>query len=259
MKAIYLLALVSIALSGCMHEKNAETAAEQLAFSPSPADNAPALAPKLIRTANVRFQVADVSKSIREIDRIVSGYPAYVADSRMSVTAARVEHTLTIRIPPEHFDSFLKNLDSQSIFTEFRNITTSDVTKEFIDLESRLRTKKEVHERMKEILQTKTGTIEDVLAAERQLGEVQEEIESATGKLNLLKDRIAYSRIDIEIYEVTRQEAGFAPGVGTRLGNAFTSGFEGMVEVMIGLVHLWPLLLIISTGGFLYRRRMRMQ
>ena len=126
-----------------------------------------------------------------------------------------------------------------------------------MDLESRLRTKKDVHDRLKEILKTKTGTIDDVLSAERQLGEVQEEIEAATGKLNLLKDQIAYSRVSLEIYQVMRQKAALMPGVGTRLGNAFRSGFDGSVEVLIGLVHLWPLVLIVFVGGYIYQRNKR--
>jgi hypothetical protein len=243
-----------------MHEKNAELASEQLALADSPVNSIDEPhAPKLIKVGSFRFQVNDAGQSVREIQRIVSRYPAYIADSRMTVTGARIEHSLTVRIPPEYFDRFLADVDSQSIFTEYRNITATDVTKEFVDLESRLRTKKEVHERLKEILRTKTGTIEDVLAAERQLGQVQEEIEATTGSLNLLKDRIAYSRIEIEMYQVIRNEAAFSPGISTRLRDAFTSGFDGMVEVAIGFVYLWPLLLILSAGGIVYRKRKRVR
>jgi hypothetical protein len=257
MKVINLLVLVILVLAGCMHEKNAETASEQLGLADNPTDNAndPAGSPKLVKVASIRFQVADASEALKNIERIVARYPAYIADSRMSVTGVRIEKGLTVKIPPEYFDRFLTDIDSQSIFTEFRNITATDVTKEFVDLEARLKTKREVHERLKEILRTKTGTIDEVLSAERQLGEVQEELEAATGKLNLLKDRIAYSRIEIAMYQVLRQEATFAPGVGTRLRNAFASGFEGTVDVMIGLVHLWPLLLILSVGAMIYRKR----
>ena len=107
-----------------MHEQKAELAPEQRVFADRPAnDTEPSNhGPKLVKVANFRFQVVDADESLKQINRIVARYPAYVADSRMSVTAAHIEHSLTIKIPPEHFDRFLSDVDSQSIFTEFRNV-----------------------------------------------------------------------------------------------------------------------------------------
>ena len=259
MKKINLIGLIVFLLSGCMREYPGNQESEELATADIPAANkeANAISQKLVKTASTRFQVADINKSLNEILRIVAKYPGDVADSRMASSTSRTEHRLSVRIPPSDLDRFLSDLDSQSIFTEFRNIITTDVTKEFIDLESRLKTKKDVHDRLKEILRTRTGSIEDVLAAERQLGEVQEELEAATSKLNVLKDRIAYSRVDIEMYQVTQLKAAIPPGIGTRLGDAFNSGFENILEVIIGLVHFWPFLLISSVGVVLYRTRKR--
>lgn len=258
MKHTSLIALAVLSVVACTHEKNAEAPAEALTSNSTVDVDVTPSSTKLLKVAAYRFQVADARQSLGEIERIVGQYPAYIADSRMSVSGARIEHNLTVRIPPDYLDSFLRDIDSLSILTDFRNVTATDVTQEFVDLESRLRTKREVHERLKEILRTKTGTIEDVLAAERQLGEIQEEIEAATSRLNSLKDRIAYSRIDIEMYQILRQEATFTSGAGTRFRNAFTSGFDGSIEVLIGLTHVWPLLLLISGVGILYRRKTRM-
>lgn len=255
MKHTNLIGLAVLSLAACMHEKNPEAPSEAPTYVSVDDQGGSHYSQRMTKTATYRFQVADAGQSLDRIERIVSKYPAYIADSKMSVSGTRIEHKLTIRIPPDQFDGLMKEVDSLSIFTESRNITVTNVTREFVDLESRLKTKREVHERLKEILRTKAGTIEDVLAAERQIGEIQEEIEAAMSNLSLLKDRIAYSRIDIEMFQILRQEASLASGIGTRFGNAFTSGFDGIVEVLIGLTHLWPLVLLVTAGGFLYRRK----
>ena len=79
------------------------------------------------------------------------------------------------------------------------------MTEEFIDIEQRLKNKKEVQRRYIEILQNKAKTVEDVLAAEDKIRIIQEEIESREGRLRYLKDNIALSTINIEMYQELEQ------------------------------------------------------
>ena len=70
-----------------------------------------------------------------------------------------------------------------------KNVSVQDVTEEYLDIEARLKTKKEVEARYIEILKSKTKTVEDVLKAEEQIRIIREEIEAREGRLNYLKNQ----------------------------------------------------------------------
>src|SRR6187431_2901104 len=132
---------------------------------------------KLIKTVNYRFEVSNVKKSTEAIELAVRKYPAYVSSSDLQLENPILENKITIRVQNEYFQDLLKEIDLQAQFVNFRNVKTNDVSKEFVDLESRLKTKREVEARYTEILRKNAGTIEELLSAEQQIGKLHEEIE----------------------------------------------------------------------------------
>ena len=71
------------------------------------------------------------------------------------------------------------------IFLDKEDITSNDVTAEFVDIESRLKTKKEVRNRYITILKTKTGKVKDIIQAEEAIRKITEEIEVKEGSFCL--------------------------------------------------------------------------
>lgn len=79
---------------------------------------------------------------------------------------------------------------------------------------------------------------------------MQYEIESYTGQMNVLKDQIAYSTVEVyldEVTELTPQSPGFA----SRVGSAFRGSWNGFVavvqELVIGLIYLLPFLVVAAV------------
>jgi hypothetical protein len=210
---------------------------------------------KLIRTADYRFKVANVRKVTELIETAVTKYPAYLSGSRLTMEDGLIQNNMTIRVQAEYFDALLKDIDSFSIETHQREVVTSDVGKEYVDLEGRLKTKREVEERYKAILRKNTGTIEEILAAERQIGQIHEEIESTIGRLNYLKEQINYSTIRLEFYEPVVNAIAKQDPLYQKFIHAFTSGFHGAVEILISLTYLWPLYVLVICGYYLFRLR----
>lgn len=77
------------------------------------------------------------------------------------------------------------------------SVSTEDLTQYVIDVSARLEAKKALRDRIRNLLETREGTLSDVLAAERALGEVQGEIDSMTGSLEAAKARVAMSALSI--------------------------------------------------------------
>lgn len=214
---------------------------------------------KLIKTANYRFEVENAQRSIDAIETSIRKYHGFISSSDMRVDNPLLENKITIRVANEYFQDLLKEIDKQAQYVNFRDIKTEDVSKQFVDLESRLKTKREVEQRYIEILRKKAGTIEELLNAEKQIGELQEEIEATVSRINYLKDEVRYSTINLEFYQTIAVETTVA-GANTTwqdMKKALLSGWMGLLAVITGVLYLWPLLFIgvVCTIAFMARRK----
>jgi hypothetical protein len=201
---------------------------------------------KLIKTANYRFEVENVKESTEAIIKSIKKYPAYVSSSSLHLENPVLENKMTIRVQNEYFHELLQEIDQQALFVNNRDVTTDDVSKEFVDLESRLKTKREVEARYMEILRKKAGTIEELLNAERQIGELHEEIEATISRINHLREQVSYSTINLEFYQTITQElkAYEEPRTADEFKGALKAGLDGIIAVGLLLTYIWPLILI---------------
>jgi hypothetical protein len=258
---IVLFILISISIFSCAVKQESSTAADSL---DSTDPNALLVdAPdndlysdgktKLIKTANYRFQVDNVKKSTEAIEVAVKKYPAYISTSNLHLENPILENKITIRIQSQYFNDLLKEIDQQARFVNFRDVKTDDVEKEFVDLESRINTKREVEARYMEILRKKTGTIEELLKAEEQIGDLHEEIEAAISRVNYLKDQVRYSTINLEFYQTISQElkAENGPTINQKFLDGLSTGWQGVVGVVLAVTYIWPLL-ILALATLLY-------
>ena len=199
----------------------------------------------VIKKADFRFEVKDVHKTTDAIETLLLKWPAYIESSNLTQESGQLESKITIRIQNEYFTECLKAIGDQAVSIDFKTITTDNVSKEFVDLESRLRTKREVEARYTEILRKKAGTIEEVLQAEQQIGVLHEEIEATMQRLNYLKDQVGYSTISLEFYQplepVTRPEV--KETFYTQVIDAFQAGWTVLTTLTLALIYIWPLLL----------------
>lgn len=209
---------------------------------------------KLIKTLNYRFEVADAKRTAEAIEIAVKKYPAYISASKLTLENPLLESKLTIRVQSEYFQDIIKDIDQQAKFVNYRDITTDDVSKDFVDLESRLKTKREVESRYAEILRKKTGTVEELFEAERQIGELHEEIEATISRINFLKEQVSYSTINLEFYQTITQEVIAGDNVSSRdrFAEALAAGWNGVVNVSLIFVYIWPLLLLAFFAGIYY-------
>ena len=79
--------------------------------------------------------------------------------------------------------------------------STEDVTADYVDVEARLNSLEAQRQRLEE-LRAQAGNLEDLLAIENQLTQVQYQIESYTGQKRVLDDQITYSTVNVYLDEV---------------------------------------------------------
>jgi hypothetical protein len=199
-----------------------------------------------------------VNKTIEAIEAAVKKYPAYISASKLRLENPILENTITIRVQSEYFQDILKDIDQQAKFVNFRDVTTYDVAKEFVDLESRLKTKREVEARYTEILRKNAGTVEELFNAEQKIGALHEEIEATISRINYLKEQVSYSTLNLEFYQTISQElaASHEENQNTQFTEALKAGWNGVVSVVLIFTYLWPLVIIgASVGLYVWYQR----
>ena len=207
-----------------------------------------AISPKIIYTAQVRMQVDSLDASLALIRSLVAASGGYISDQSTANTRYEKSAQLTIRLPTQNLEGSMNALRELARFVDHERMHSEDVTDQWIDLESRLQTKRDVRDRYIEVLRRRAVKVEDILNAEERIRRITEEIEAQEGRLRYLQNRVSLSTLNLNLYETVEYVS--APtelryGFGNRLGEAFSSGWSGVRELVLGLVSIWPLLLVL--------------
>ncbi|ANY20100.1 hypothetical protein A6F68_01587 [Tsuneonella dongtanensis] len=122
-------------------------------------------------------------------------------------------------------------------------IGSEEVSKQIVDTEARIRAREELRDRLLEVLRTRKGSVNDLVAAERSVAEVNEEIDQTRSWLAETKGRVAFSRMDIDYAPATAVAGDFTAPIEGALGS-LGSILGNIVAVLIVL-----LAIALPTGG----------
>ncbi|MBY0097714.1 DUF4349 domain-containing protein [Mesobacillus maritimus] len=155
----------------------------------------------VIYNADIQLTVKNYEKARTELERKAAEIGGYlVEDTTNRYGEEQLSGMMVFRIPQQHFSSFLQSAEEAAAEVTNRHVSGQDVTEEFVDLESRLRSKKAVEARLQSFLEEAEKT-EDLLKISSDLSKVQEEIEQLTGRMNYLQNQTAYSTVTITLEE----------------------------------------------------------
>ena len=210
---------------------------------------------KIIKTANLNLQVKDYNVYYSAFREKVRSLGGYVAQEEQTQSDYKVENTLTIKVPIDQFDNAVVLLTNNVEKINERKISSQDVTTEFVDTKSRIESKKQVRLRYMDLLK-QAKNMEEILSVQSEINGIQEEIESATGRIEYLGHSSTFSTINLTYYQVLNSSAKDtdSPSFGTKLSSAFKTGWSWIGELFVGLVSIWPLFLLIFVLVIFYRR-----
>jgi Domain of unknown function (DUF4349) len=204
---------------------------------------------KIIRTGNIRFETDDLAESKKLLMARVNQLGGYVSNEAKYEHTTYAEQTMTVRVPYQKFDTLLLFVTEHAAKITNQDINAQDVTEEFIDIQARLKTKKDLEQRYTELLKM-AKNVEEILSIERQLGEVRAEIESMQGRLQYLSSQVNFSTLTISFFVSTPTIASF----GGEFGEGFVNGWNNLVYFFIGLINIWPFIIIAIIAFFAFRK-----
>lgn len=199
---------------------------------------------RVIKNGFMKFQVSDLEGAKIKADSLLSRAGGYYENEQYNSYGNRVSYSLSIRVPNVKFDSLVFLLEKGVGRLEAKNVKVKDITEEYVDLSIRLDNNLAYLNQYREILK-KARSVKDILEVQDKIRIIEEEIERNKGRLKYLNDKIMFSTLKIEITEFVEAELSNTPGFGRRIANAFHSGIQVFLNILVRIVGLWPFLVLL--------------
>jgi hypothetical protein len=217
---------------------------------------------KIIKTASVNLEVKDYNTYYTYLREKIRNMGGYVAQEEQTQSDYKIENSMTIKVPVDQFDIAVVQLTNAVQKINERKITSQDVTTEVVDTRSRMEAKKQVRQRYMDLL-GQAKNMEEILNVQSRINGVQEEIESAAGRIDYLSHSSVFSTINLTYYQVLNSTAketdvNINPSFGEKIKDAFKTGWEIVSNLFVAIITIWPLLLG-SFFVFLLYKKLRVQ
>ena len=210
--------------------------------------DAPAGEAKIIRNGSLAMVVLDIDKTavaIHDIRTRLKGQPgnANFNEYGKGVRAG----TVTLWVPSEKFDEAMAEIKKLALQVTSEQVSVSDVSAQFVDLEARLKNLRATEAQYVEIM-TRSGTIEEVVSVMRELSSVRSQIEQIEGQLKYLSRQVALSSITVSLIEEVSPGAVSDEWRPTSVIKAALSGtlddLTRFVDTLLVLLVKFPLFLL---------------
>lgn len=185
---------------------------------------------KLVHRASFSIQVPDLAAAERAARQSIERLEGYIA--RASNDESSVY--LTFRVPQASFGRAVAELPALGRVVN-REQSAEDVTLRYFDLEGRLETKRALAATFRGYLK-RADTIEDILAVETRLAELQNEIDALGGEFAHLADLVDYSTIDVAFHLPGAAVPVEGPTIAERLADLVKRFGGFLTGLLVGLV-----------------------
>ncbi len=152
---------------------------------------------KIIRNGSLDLLVNDVSQSIEKIGSIVTGVGGFVEKSTQTNSGGH-SASITVRVPSARLDQAITQIKALATTVDRESVEARDVTREYIDLDARLRNAQAEEAQYLQILKRAT-TIKDTLDVTEKLADVRGRIEQMQGEMKFLTAQIDMSTLEISL------------------------------------------------------------
>ncbi len=259
------------AQSGSAFDATPGTAAGQAGSTQDTAPTLPSGAvgqpAKIEQTGSLSLTVGrgDLGRTVTQLTSLAGAYGGFVANSQTQSGAAgggTPSGSVTLEVPVADFATVLARAEALGKTSDLTTSAT-DVTGQYVDLQSRLTALEDSRQQYLTIL-AKATTVGDILSVQEQLDTVQQQIEQLQGQLQLLASQTSYSKLAVTIGEGTPParpsplpESGLVRAWHASIGG-FVTGVEGVIRLAGPLLFALLLFGIVLTGGrALWRRHQR--
>ncbi len=210
---------------------------------------------KIVKTASLSAEIKDFNSFSKTVTEKVKRWGGYISHEQQNSTDYKIENTITIKVPVDQFEDAVNDLIKETKQINGRQISSEDVTTEFVDSKSRLEAKKQVRLQYLELLR-KAKNMSEIIEVQKEINDIQEEMETVSGRINYLGHSSAMSTIQFTYFQILDANAKSGnQGFLTKFKNAFSNGWRWLEEVFLSIIVIWPLALLATFVFAIFKRK----
>jgi hypothetical protein len=189
---------------------------------------------KIIFNASIALDVTDVTRAFDDVGAIAKVGGGYVERSSFSGNqdASQRSASLTVRVPVARYDDTLAAIRGvQGASVKSETSKSNEVTEDYTDLQSRLRTLQATEQQYLTLL-AQAKTQQEILTMTDRLNSVRGQIEQTQGRLNLLDSMTSLATIDVALAPIPLVQAEPKSDDGPKgVRESFVDAWEASLEV----------------------------
>ncbi len=169
-------------------------------FTPGQPSNALPIDRKIIKNGQLTMIVDSADTALARVTGIASDVGGYVVGSHTFAEGSSTGAQITIAVPVDRFEEAVNLVRKVAQHIDSDVTTSSDVTEQYVDLQSRQKNLEATADRIRSFLE-KAATVDEALKINQQLSQVEDQIEQIKGKLNAMNARTSFSTITVDMHE----------------------------------------------------------
>lgn len=211
---------------------------------------------KIVRSGQLTLTSKNSKAAKARIDQSLKKLEGYYEEEKISAGDSYTNYSLIIRVPVQSFDAFILALEQGDDQLISKTLHAEDVSLQYFDLESRLKSKRTYLVRYQELV-SRANSVRELLEIEEQIRQLQEDIDSQESVLRTLSGQLAFGTLRLQITDYDYTTAFGGNSFGTRIKDAFVFGWNLFQQLLLGLIDIWPIVLLTVGSVMLWRRLSR--
>lgn len=210
-----------------------------------------AIEEKIVKTVNLTVETKEYEQYISAIRSDVAAAGGYVETSSLndSYSGRNSRYaSFVFRIPADKLDEFLQKAGENGKIT-FQKEDQLNVTLEYVDIQSRIKAYTTERDTLLELLK-KADDLKDVISVQERLSDVNYQIENYTSQLRVLENRVSYSTVSLDLWEVERVSEDDS-SLGGEIKNALAENWsnlkQGIRDFIVWFVGGLPIIIPVAV------------
>ncbi|MCF7905584.1 DUF4349 domain-containing protein [Candidatus Gracilibacteria bacterium] len=154
---------------------------------------------KIIKNGSLDMEVTDTEEARMQAENIIEEEGGAITNLNSWETRPGIlAYNFTLRVPSEKLEDIVVRLTELGI-KKSESFNISDITAQYQDTENRLENLRARRDRLREMMGRETDKLADILAIDRELANVQNEIENLERSQNRRDTDVAYSTLNLTL------------------------------------------------------------
>ena len=230
---------------------------------------------KLVYTCNLSIQTLEYENTLTGIKQLAQKYNAiisqedetdsyydwYYSDSYRG-SSTRFDY-ICLRVPSKSYSSFLNEIGTVGTIIS-KSQSVENITSEYVDVATQIDSLKKQEERLLSMYD-ECETIEDMIAVEERLNEVQTDLSSYQTKLNAMDKDVAYSYVNISVEEVVEISKASTPvrnntfkdRLVNTIINTKDATLKGLENLLFGIIEHYLIIAVLIVLYIIFRKKIK--